>query len=248
MSPRRNWDSPNSSHPLSRQRVCPSPQNRDGGGWHTRLRVRGWGSSNSDDLRKSLALCLLCAVPNLFSRVQSRKFLSRIIKKFWIISRRWRYVLADDLWSYMYCTFYRVFKSEYVHLIRDLWHRDEFFSFFDIVRLLLWPSHEIHIHLKFSIQFAAIFYQLIRRDVRAESILWFIKYQTFLRSYDSAHRPPPSPLPVSKLPLFLSLLVCRWSSLLTREERRVWGREPNHVTAGKPALWKSFNNLCVQVL
>jgi hypothetical protein len=29
---------------------------------HTRLRVRGWGSPNSDDWRKSLALCLLCAV------------------------------------------------------------------------------------------------------------------------------------------------------------------------------------------
>jgi hypothetical protein len=29
-------------------------------GRHTRLRVRGWGSPNSDDLRKSLGLCLLC--------------------------------------------------------------------------------------------------------------------------------------------------------------------------------------------
>jgi hypothetical protein len=66
-----------------------------------------------------------------------------------------------------------------------------FFSFFDKVRLLLC---EIQTHLKFSIQFAAIFviflYQLIRRDARAESILWFIKYQTFLRSYDWAPRPP----------------------------------------------------------
>jgi hypothetical protein len=51
------------SQPLSRQRVCPSPQNRGGGG-HTRLRVRGWGSPNSDDWRKSLALCLLCGVYN----------------------------------------------------------------------------------------------------------------------------------------------------------------------------------------
>jgi hypothetical protein len=50
------------SQPLSRQRVCPFPQNRGpggGGGGHTRLRVRGWGSPNSDDWRKSLALCLL---------------------------------------------------------------------------------------------------------------------------------------------------------------------------------------------
>jgi hypothetical protein len=46
------------SQPLSRQRVCPSPPNRGVG--HTRLRVRGWGSPNSDDRRKSFALCLLC--------------------------------------------------------------------------------------------------------------------------------------------------------------------------------------------
>jgi hypothetical protein len=44
------------SQPLSRQRVCPPPHNRGGGGY-TRLRVRGWGSPNSDDWRKSLALC-----------------------------------------------------------------------------------------------------------------------------------------------------------------------------------------------
>jgi hypothetical protein len=37
------------SQPLSHQRVCPSPQNRWGGGGHTRLRVRGRGSPNSDD-------------------------------------------------------------------------------------------------------------------------------------------------------------------------------------------------------
>jgi hypothetical protein len=50
------------SQPLSRQRVCPSPPNRGGGvgDGHTCLRVRGWGSPNSDDWRKSLALCLLC--------------------------------------------------------------------------------------------------------------------------------------------------------------------------------------------
>ncbi len=42
--------------PLSRQRVCPSPPQPWGGG-HTCMRVRGWGSPNSDDRRKSLALC-----------------------------------------------------------------------------------------------------------------------------------------------------------------------------------------------
>ncbi len=31
-------------------------------GGHTRLRVRGWGSPNSDDWRKSLALCQLCDI------------------------------------------------------------------------------------------------------------------------------------------------------------------------------------------
>jgi hypothetical protein len=31
-------------------------------GESTRLRVRGWGSPNSDDRRKSLALCLLCGL------------------------------------------------------------------------------------------------------------------------------------------------------------------------------------------
>ncbi len=41
--------------PLSRQRGCPLSL-----GGHTRLRVRGWGSPNFDDWRKSLALCLLC--------------------------------------------------------------------------------------------------------------------------------------------------------------------------------------------
>ncbi len=34
------------SQPISRQQVCP--------------RVRGWGSNNCDDRRKSVALCLLC--------------------------------------------------------------------------------------------------------------------------------------------------------------------------------------------
>jgi hypothetical protein len=52
------------SHPLSRQRVCPSPPPRNQGGGHTRLRVRGWGSPNSDDW-KNLALCLLCGLYTL---------------------------------------------------------------------------------------------------------------------------------------------------------------------------------------
>jgi hypothetical protein len=41
----------------------PYPPDQRWGGGHTRRRLRGWGSPNSDDLRKSLALCLpvLCA-------------------------------------------------------------------------------------------------------------------------------------------------------------------------------------------
>ncbi len=39
-------------HPLSRQRVCPPPPGTKGGMGHTRLRVRGWESPNSDDLRE----------------------------------------------------------------------------------------------------------------------------------------------------------------------------------------------------
>ncbi len=57
MSPRRNWDSPN---PSLASECAPPPQNRGWGGHTHSLRVRGWGSHNSDDWRKSLALCLLC--------------------------------------------------------------------------------------------------------------------------------------------------------------------------------------------
>ncbi len=39
----------------------PLPPEPGGGGRDTRLRARGWGSHNSDDLRKSWALFLLCA-------------------------------------------------------------------------------------------------------------------------------------------------------------------------------------------
>ncbi len=57
MSPRRNWDSPT---PLAAGECSlPPPDQRVGG--HTRLLLKGWGSPNSDDWRKSLALCLLCA-------------------------------------------------------------------------------------------------------------------------------------------------------------------------------------------
>ncbi len=55
MSPRRNCNSPK---PSLASECAPFP--RTGGWGHTRLRVRSWKSPNSDDLRKNLALCLLC--------------------------------------------------------------------------------------------------------------------------------------------------------------------------------------------
>jgi hypothetical protein len=62
--------------------------------------------------------------------------------------------------------------------------------------------------------------------------------QDFLRSYDSASRPPP----FSQLPLFLSFPVSP-ASLLTREGER-WSRiiRPQESLA----LCKSFNTLCCQ--
>ncbi len=46
--------------PLSPKRDCPLPPEKGGGGnTRTRVRVREWGSPNTDDWRKGLALCLL---------------------------------------------------------------------------------------------------------------------------------------------------------------------------------------------
>jgi hypothetical protein len=50
------WTLPSPLSPAS----VPLPRYQRGGG--TRLRVRGWGSPNSDDRGKSLALCLLCGI------------------------------------------------------------------------------------------------------------------------------------------------------------------------------------------
>ncbi len=53
-----NWASPN---PSLASECAPPPGTKGWGGGHTRVRVRGWGSPNSNDWRKGLALCLLCA-------------------------------------------------------------------------------------------------------------------------------------------------------------------------------------------
>jgi hypothetical protein len=50
------------------QFVCIPPPLNQRRGEHTRLRVRWWGSLNSDDWRKSLALCILLV--NLWLRSQ----------------------------------------------------------------------------------------------------------------------------------------------------------------------------------
>ncbi len=65
MSPRRNWDSPNPS-PISE---CAFPTGLKGGGVvHTRRLQRGWGSLNSDDWRKGLAVALLSTLPTLWEK------------------------------------------------------------------------------------------------------------------------------------------------------------------------------------
>jgi hypothetical protein len=57
MSPRRNWDSPNPS--LASECAPPHHDLGGGGGAHS-PEGEGLGDPNSDDLRKGLALCLLC--------------------------------------------------------------------------------------------------------------------------------------------------------------------------------------------
>ncbi len=49
MSPRWNWDSPT---PLAASE-CALPPVPKGGGGHTRLLLKGWGSPNSNDWRNA---------------------------------------------------------------------------------------------------------------------------------------------------------------------------------------------------
>ncbi len=77
---------------------------------------------------------------------------------------------------------------------------------------------------------------------RIEWSSWLIEAQAFLRSHNSAPRPPPPPLSVSKLSLFLLFPVCRRSSLPTgRGGGWVWSRiiRPQESLG----LCKSFNPL-----
>jgi hypothetical protein len=74
----------------------------------------------------------------------------------------------------------------------------------------------------------------------AESVEWIIEGQAFLRSYDSAPRPSPSPpSSVSNLSLFLSLPVCRGGAY--------WGERgggDGREAESYDHLYKSFNTLC----
>ncbi len=63
-----------------------------------------------------------------------------------------------------------------------------------------------------------------------ENIGWFIEDQAFLRSYDLAASPLPLPSSPVMMFLFLSLTLCRRSSILTGE-----GRD-------REKAWSSINN------
>ncbi len=82
-------------------------------------------------------------------------------------------------------------------------------------------------------------------ESHAENIELFIDDQAFSPSYDLA---PPSPTPVSKLSLFLSLPVCRRSSLLTGEGGRGWERSQIIRRRESLVIYKSFNTLRSQAL
>jgi hypothetical protein len=112
MSPRGNWDSPT---PSLASECAPPPRTK--GGRHTRLRVRGWGSSNSDDWRKSLALCLLWGFnPQMtwsngcrasFSRSHTKKTcrswpLLKFLHICFLRSYNYRLYIKKELFAYSY--------------------------------------------------------------------------------------------------------------------------------------------------
>ncbi len=79
-------------HPLSRQRVCAPPPGTKGWGAHS-LRVRGWGSPNSHDWRKGLALCLLsCQAVRISVGTMLTTFCVISSKKFSILRELFKFV------------------------------------------------------------------------------------------------------------------------------------------------------------
>ncbi len=72
--------------PPASESLPPEPKE----GEHTRLRVRRWGGPNSDDWRKSLALCLLCVpncIPHLKEMSNHLKCVTRLIR---FAVKKWR--------------------------------------------------------------------------------------------------------------------------------------------------------------
>ncbi len=75
-------------------------------------------------------------------------------------------------------------------------------------------------------------------DLIPESIEWFIENQTVLRSYDSAPRPHPSPLPPASYLSFLSL--CVGGRAYWRDKGRVGGRGAK--SYDREEAWPSINH------
>jgi hypothetical protein len=72
---------------------------------------------------------------------------------------------------------------------------------------------------------------------------WLIEDQAFLRFHDSAPRPPPPPLSVIKLSLFLILPVCRRVQLTDGRKRGGWVWSRIIRPQESLGLCKSFNPL-----
>jgi hypothetical protein len=73
---------------------------------------------------------------------------------------------------------------------------------------------------------------------------WFIEGQAFLRSYDLAPRPPPSPF--SKRDRRHTGRLRKKDNLLTGDGVRGWAKNQNIEPQGSLALYKSFNALGVE--
>jgi hypothetical protein len=82
---------------------------------------------------------------------------------------------------------------------------------------------------------------IIRQWGLQESSVCFIDDQAVLRSYDFAPRQTPAPSPVSNLSLFLSLPVCRRSSLL-KGMGSGWARSQIIRLRHSLALYESFTD------
>jgi hypothetical protein len=89
MSPLRNWV----SHTPSLASECAPPHGtKGGGGRHILLRMKSWGSPNSDDRRKSLAPYLLRACNAVLATpLQYRPCSYCFLRDYWIETTEYRY-------------------------------------------------------------------------------------------------------------------------------------------------------------